>query len=156
MTKRPPPVHCPITVINLKPNDHLYWLEFCLSYIRYVSGLLKFSHTAERCLFVTIILYKYLTFLDKCFDTKNRTCTLSLMNIHNQMKNDIHNKLFYICYKYFQTCFQCIEWWLLFLAATKQLCEWSCPPVRPYVCLSVRGQKSRSQRSKPNLPVSGL
>ena len=76
---------------------------------------------------------------------------------------------------------------LLFLAATKQLYEWSFPSVCPSVCLShlfdyvpiivsswnfqellpmtkvtsmqkvkVRGQRSRSQRSTPNLTVSGL
>ena len=70
-----------------------------------------------------------------------------------------------------------------FLAATKQLYKWYVPSVRPSVCLShlfdyvpiivsswnfqellpmtkvrskVRGQRSRSQRSQPNLTVSGL
>ena len=87
--------------------------------------------------------------------------------------------------------FHCSYFWVMFLAATKQLYEWFspsvCPSVRLSVCLShlfdyvpiiisswnfqkllpvtkvtsmqkvkVRGQRSRSQRSQPNLTVSGL
>ena len=54
---------------------------------------------------------------------------------------------------------------LLFLAATKQLYKWYFPSVRPSEVITNdqskvhakgQGQRSRSQRSQPNLTVSGL
>ena len=52
--KTPTPVYCPVTVMNFKLNYHLWQLKFyCNQYIYYIiyyCGLLKFNHTAERCL----------------------------------------------------------------------------------------------------------
>ena len=79
-----PPVYCPITVINLKPNYHLWWLELYLSYIRYYCGLLKFNHTTERCLwdkYHFIKISDHFLWMYCMFDTQNCICTLSLTNI---------------------------------------------------------------------------
>ena len=52
-----------------------------MPYIRYCCGLLKFNHPTERCLCdkYHFIQISHHFFINVIFDTKNRTCTLSLM-----------------------------------------------------------------------------